>query len=338
MRGRRVVVGLAALALLAPIGVGPATAAELPGAPRNVSWSVEDVRGNDGDINLRWQAPVSDGGSPITAYDIQQTKDGQWIDLYTLRSVSQWPTLQINELPRGAVYRLRVAAVTDVGRGPWTETGDVGIRTTPSAPRDVAWSVSPAGNLTITWQPPVNTGGPLPPVSLVPSLRSYTLYASEDGVTWRPELAVSAQDPRQILASRYRVGDRYYFRMTASNEWGEGPPSAATALFAPTEARPGPVTNLRIAFRELPSGKVAANLSWTPGDSGGLPQKFKLFVRVNGQDRVKYKAVSTARFTVGNIPKKDFQGRPTKVYVSVRAENTKYDSPDLATKEAYVPQ
>lgn len=338
MKGRRVVIGLAALVLLAPMGVGPATGAELPGAPRNVSWSVVDVRENDGDIDLSWQAPVSDGGSPITAYDIQQTKDGQWIDLYTLRSASQWPTLQINELPRGAVYRLRVAAVTDVGRGPWTETGDVGIRTTPSAPRDVAWSVSPAGNLTITWQPPANTGGPLPPGSPIPSLWTYTLYASEDGVAWRPDLAVRAQDPRQILASRYRVGDRYYFRMTASNEWGEGPPSAATPLFAPTEARPGPVTNLRITFRTLTNGKVAAALSWTPGASGGLPQKFSLFVSVNGQDRIKYKRVASPRFTVGNIPPKDSSGRPTKVFMSVRAENTKYDSPDLVTKEAYVPQ
>ena len=252
--------------------------------------------------------------------------------------MSEWQTLQINELPRGAIYRLRIAAVTDVGRGPWTETGDVGIRTTPSAPRDVTWRVSRAGDLTITWQPPANTGGPLPPISLIPSLWSYTIYASVDGVTWRPDRSVSAQDPRQLLSSRYRVGDRYYFRIAASNEWGEGPPSAATPLFAPTEARPGPVTNLRIAFRNLPNGKVAAALNWTPGDPGGLPQEFKLLVRVNGQDRVKYKAVSAARFTVGNIPKKDSQGRPTKVFVSVRAENTKYESPDVATKEAFVPQ
>lgn len=337
MRGHRALAVVVALAFLAPLGLGHAHAADLPSAPPRVSWAVDEVRANDGDISLSWDRPNSDGGSPIIAYDIQQTKDGAWIDLYTFRSVSGPLVLQINELPRGAVYRLRVAAVTDVGRGPWAETGDVGIRTTPSAPRDVAWRVTPAGDLFITWQPPFNTGGPLSPSSPVPSLWAYTLYSSADGSNWVPETGVQAGDPRQIRSSRYQVGDRYYFRMTATNEWGEGPPSAATSLFAPTEARPGPVTNLRITFRTLPSGKVAAALSWTPGASGGLPQKFSVFVRVNGQDRIKYKRVTPPRFTVGNIPPKDSRGRPTQVYVSIRAENTKYDSPDVVTQTAYVP-
>ena len=225
-----------------------------------------------------------------------------------------------------------------MGRGPWTESDDVRLRTKPSAPRDVAWRVTPAGDLAITWLPPVDTGGAPPPNAVWPALILYNLYLSEDGSTWIPAGSVDANGLRQLLFSRYKVGERAYFRMTAINEVGEGPPSAATPLFAPTEARPGPVTNLRVAFRDLPSGKVAASLTWTPGDPGGLPQKFKLLVRINGQDRVKYKAVSAPRFTVGNIPKKDYRGRPTKVFVSVQAENTRYLSPDTVTKESYVPQ
>lgn len=336
MRGRPFA-ALATLAFVAPLGLGAAKAADLPSAPPRVSWAVDDVRSYDGDIRLSWDRPNSDGGSPIIAYDIQQTRDGQWIDLYTFRSVSGPLVLEINELPRGAVYRLRVAAVTDVGRGPWAETGDVGIRTTPSAPRDVAWSVTPAGDLFITWQPPLNTGGPLSPGSPVPSLWAYTLYSSADGSNWVQETGVLAGDPRQIRSSRYQVGDRYYFRMTATNEVGESGPSAATALFAPTVARPGPVTNLRVTFRTLPSGKAAASISWTPGVSGGLPQKFSLLVRVNGQDRVKNKRVTAPRFTVGDIPPKDPRGRPSTVFVSIRAENTKYFSPDTVTQTAYVP-
>ena len=326
------------LALASLLGAGPATAAELPGAPEGVSWSVVDGRETDGDIYLSWTAPVSDGGSRITAYDIQQTKNGEWIDLYTFRSVSGRLTLEISELPRGVTYRFRVAAVTAEGRGPWTESDDVRLRTKPSAPRDVKWQVSRAGDLTITWQPPLDNGGPLPPLSIWPSLALYTLEMSEDGSLWIPILSTGADGPRQMLFPRYRVGDRAYFRMTASNEVGAGPASASTPLFAPIEARPGPVTNLRIAFRALPSGKVAASITWTPGDSGGLPQKFKLRVKVNGQDRVKNKAVSGTRFTVGNIPKKDFRDRPTNVFVSVIAENTKYSGPDTVIQEAYVPQ
>lgn len=338
MTGPRVATALTVLAFIAPIGVGPATAAELPGAPARVWWTLHEAREADGDIYLSWDAAASDGGAAITAYDIQQTKDGQWIDLYTFRSVSGRLTLLISELPRGVTYRFRVAAVTNAGRGPWTESDDVRLRTKPSAPRDVKWRVTPAGDLALTWQTPADTGGPPPPNGVWPALLLYNLYLSEDGTTWILASSVNAGGLRQLLFSRYKVGERAYFRITAVNEVGEGPPSAATPLFAPTEARPGPVTNLRIAFRDLPNGKVAASLTWAPGDPGGLPQKFKLLVRVNGQDRVKSKAVSAARFTVGDIPKKDFRGRPTRVFVSVRAENTKYESPDTVTKEAYVSQ
>ena len=327
-----------ALAFTLPLGSTTVMAAEFPGAPASVSWSLVEDRESDGDIYLSWTRPLSDGGSPITAYDIQQTKDGEWIDLHTFRSVSARLTLQINELPRGVTYRFRVAAVTAEGRGPWTESEDVRLRTKPSAPRDVNWRVSPAGDLTITWQPPLDNGGPRPPLSIWPPLALYTLYMSEDGELWIPILSKGADGPRQMLFPRYRVGDRVYFRMTASNELGAGPASAPTSLFAPTEARPGPVTNLRITFRSLPSGKVAATIAWRPGDSGGLPQKFILRVKVNGQDRVKNKTVSGTRFTVGNIPKRDFQDRATKVFASVIAENTKYYGPDTVTKEAYVPQ
>ncbi len=122
-------------ALLAQLGLVPAAASELPGAPARVSWTQEASRPTDGDINLNWQAPASNGGRPITSYDIQQTKDGAWTDLYTFTTVSGRLTLRITELPRGVTYRFRVAAVTDAGQGPWTESGEVRLRTVPSAPR-----------------------------------------------------------------------------------------------------------------------------------------------------------------------------------------------------------
>lgn len=98
------------------------------------------------------------------------------------------------------------------------------------------------------------------------------------------------------------------------------------------------MTHLRISFRPLPSGKVAAMIAWRPGDRNGLPQMFVLRVKVNGQDRVKNKAVSGTRVTVGNIPKRDFHNRASKVLAFVVAGNTQYYGPGTVTKEAYVPQ
>jgi len=326
-------------ALLAPLGLAPAVASELPGAPARVSWTQEASRPTTGDINLNWQAPASNGGRPITSYEIQQTKDGAWIDLYTFTTVSGRLTLRINELPRGVTYRFRVAAVTDAGQGPWTESGEVRLRTVPSAPRDVTWRITPAGDLLVGWRAPEDTGGPFPPgaADVLPQLVSYRVWVTPDGQTWIPAVTQRANQPLYISSSVYRAGDRSAFAVSAINEVGEGPRSAASTWFEPTQARPDPVTNLRIAFRNLPSGAAAGTITWTPGDSGGSALYYKVSVTVNGQSRVRDKVVKVPRFTVGNIPKKDFRGRPSKVFVSVRSWNAKYFSANVTTREAYVP-
>ena len=339
VRVRLALIGATTAALIAPLGAVPVSAAELPGAPTNVTWSDQSQEEAAGDIYLSWRAPVSDGGEPITAYEIQQTKDGQWIDLHTFRSVSGRLTLEINDIPRGVTYRFRVAAVTAAGRGPWAESGDVRLRTLPSAPRNVAWSVTPAGDLKVSWQKPADTGGPLPPnlEFTLPDLVSYTVWVSPDGQTWIPAASQRANLPLYILSSKYRAGERSLFAVSAMNELGNGPRSEPTTWFEPSEARPETPTNLRMTFRSLPRGKVAASITWMPGDSGGTPQYFKITAYVNGQRVVREKRVDSARFTLGNIPARDFRDRPSKVQVSVRAWNAKFFSTTTANAEAYVP-
>ena len=58
---------------------------------------------------------------------------------------------------------------------------------------------------------------------------------------------------------------------------------------------------------------------------------------MNGQSRLRDKVVKVPRFPLGNIPKKDFRGRPSKVVVSVRSWNAKYFSAGVTMREAYVP-
>jgi hypothetical protein len=327
------------LSIMLDGGLVPVAAAELPGAPARVWWTQEASRTADGDIYLDWQAPASNGGSPITAYEIQQTKNGEWIDLYTFRSVSGRLALQINELPRGVTYRFRIAAVTAVGQGPWAESGDVRLRTVPSAPREVQWRVSPAGNLVVSWLKPADTGGPFPPrgADLLPELVSYRVWVTPDGQTWIPAATQRADLPLTLSSSAYQAGTRSAFAVSAVNEVGEGPRSLPTTWFEPTEARPEPVTNLRLRFRTLPSGKAAAAITWTPGNSGGSAQYYKITITVNGQTRVRSKAVQSPSFTLGNIPLKDYRGRPSRVFVSVESWNAKYFSPTSTTQQAYVP-
>ena len=109
--------------------------ASVPGAPRSVS---AQAQGTDV-IVVSWNAPSSDGGSPITQYEVQwHDGDGNWASLgstmdgytYTLRhsglvsGVSPQPT-----------YYYQVRARNSSGRGPWSGTVSARTRTdVPDAP------------------------------------------------------------------------------------------------------------------------------------------------------------------------------------------------------------
>ena len=109
---------------LADTGVGPAGASAatmisgLPGAPRNVS-------GKPGDrvLQVRFSAPASDGGTPITGYQISLDGGAHWpIRLGpTARSVT------VTGLLDGSTYRIAVRALNWHGAGPADATR-VGLR------------------------------------------------------------------------------------------------------------------------------------------------------------------------------------------------------------------
>jgi Fibronectin type III domain len=102
------------------VGTGPASAASaaitpsaatLPGAPTGVVGTARDSA-----VGVAWNAPVSDGGSPITGYVITPY----------VGAVAQGPILTgstqtsytVQGLTNGTAYTFRVAAINAVGTGP----------------------------------------------------------------------------------------------------------------------------------------------------------------------------------------------------------------------------
>ena len=114
---------------------------------------------------VRWTAPGSNGGSPITRYEIQVvTASGA--PAGELRTVSAaQASVAVTGLTNGKVYRFRVRAVNDHGTGAFSE---LSAKVTP---RTVAATVAtftaaagkPGGDLTVTlrWNAPRSTGGAL---------------------------------------------------------------------------------------------------------------------------------------------------------------------------------
>ena len=100
-----------------------------PGPPR----AVDGIPG-DGLVELRWQAPANDGGSPITGYRIDvRASGGSWTTAIADTKSTATSTI-VSALENGRAYAFRVAAMNAAGVG------------TPSAPSpEVTPTQAPSG-------------------------------------------------------------------------------------------------------------------------------------------------------------------------------------------------
>ena len=111
-----------------------AGAATVPGEPEHLNVSPHDDQG----LDLYWEAPASDGGSPITGYKVQWKEAANSWD--TEADVSEeavtGTTHTINGLTEGVEYAVRVMATNEVGDGP-ASAENTGIPRETKAPEMV---------------------------------------------------------------------------------------------------------------------------------------------------------------------------------------------------------
>ena len=107
-----------------------AVAATVPGQPEHLQVFPHDAQG----LDLSWEAPASDGGSPVTGYKVRWKRaTGNWD---TPADVSEetvsGTTYTINGLTDGVEYAVRVIAVNAVGDGtPSAEATETPRETVP---------------------------------------------------------------------------------------------------------------------------------------------------------------------------------------------------------------
>ena len=108
------------LRAVSEVGAGPradasARTASVPGGPRNVLGA-----SLDGGALLTWDAPESDGGTPITAYRYSVFCTGCRGDFYTIpNSDADTRSFIVTGLTNGVTYSLYVAAMNAAGLGRW---------------------------------------------------------------------------------------------------------------------------------------------------------------------------------------------------------------------------
>ncbi len=261
------------LALAATVG---GTEGQVPGPPRALYAEQLGVG-----IYLIWEAPADSGGSAITAYQVEMANhpDSTWSVLATL-SIPDDVSLEFpeyyHELATGTTRFYRVSATNGSGTG---APSDVAGATTdgasgdgPGAPTDLTATGTGEKTITLAWEAPSDTGSS--------AVLGYEVERSNDGrFYYGLGYSISTQYTDQISLS---AGITRWYRVSAHNATGLGPPSDTAAARTPVSAEPGAPTGLSAAA----DGDSAIDLSWTaPSDTGSSAiAGYRIEVSPDGND------------------------------------------------------
>jgi hypothetical protein len=190
-----------------------------PASPTNAS----ALPGN-GRATVSWTAPSSDGGSPITGYEV--TSYVGYTPLSTQLFSSTATTQLVTGLTNGWKYRFRVRAINAAGTGPYSTVTNAVIPappTAPSAPTNAS-ALPGDGRATVSWTAPSSDGG-----------SPITGYEVTSYVGYNPlSTQLFSSTATTQLVTGLTNGWKYRFRVRAINAAGNGPYSTVTNPVTPS--------------------------------------------------------------------------------------------------------
>src|SRR5207253_2519357 len=251
-----------------------------PSAPQNLA-----ATGGNAQVTLTWQAPASDGGSPVTNYKIYRgVAPGSEALLTTVGNVL---TYTDSAVTNGVTYYYQVSAVNSPGEGAKSNEASATPNapppppTPPSAPQNLA-ATGGSAQVTLTWQAPASNGG-----SPITNYRIYrglspgteTLLTTVGAVTSYTDTAVTN-------------GVTYYYQVSAVNNVGEGPRSNEASATPTAPATPPGAPQGLVAT----AGDATVTLTWSaPSSNGGSPiTNYRIY-------RGTASGGETLQATIGNV-------------------------------------
>ena len=234
---------------LNPAGSGPATTQtgtprRAPDSPTGVTTSPDDAS-----TTVRWAGPAFDGGSPVTGWVVQLSRDAgtSWS---TTTAAAEARSTTIDGLANGVRVLARVAAVNAAGTGAVSATATAVPYGVPEAPSDLTASPSDRG-VALRWAAAAGNGSP------VTGYRVTT--RSPDGSTTTQTVTTASATVTDLVN-----GWSYRFTVTAVNARGESLVGASVTEVPRTlPAAPADLT--------VTPGSGSAALRWSASDDGGSP-------------------------------------------------------------------
>jgi fibronectin type 3 domain-containing protein len=189
------------------------TPATVPGAPTGLT-----ATAGDGEVLLNWSPPDSDGGSPITGYNVYRGTASGGESFYASTTDAS-TTFTDSSVTNGTEYFYEVAAVNTIGESDVsdevsaTPTGTTA--TVPDAPTNLTARVR-GHSIQLYWSPPTSDGGS--------PITGYDIYRGTSSGSETFLTSVSAAATGFKDTSTLRRTDYWYY-VVAINAVGESDPS-----------------------------------------------------------------------------------------------------------------
>ena len=215
------------------------------------------ARGGNREVFLTWQPPASDGGRPVTGYDVYLGTSPGAEGANAVASTTATATLVRPDpatITNGTAYYFTVKAVNAVGASPASSEVSATPEAVPGPPANLV-ATAASGSVKLTWSVPGSQGGS--PVT------GYDLYqgGSPGGESTTPVTLPASPTSYTVSGLTSTVG--YYFTLAAVNASGVGPPSGEVSA-SPVGA-PGPPGDLKTT-----AGDEQIGVSWSkPSHNGG---------------------------------------------------------------------
>lgn len=276
---------------------GQSTATSTAATPFTVPDAVTELSGTagHGTVSATWNAPVNDGGTPVTGYRIVMVDQATNTVLVDELAGADIHSKTVNGLASATTIVTTVNAVNAAG----ASTGAQTSATTFTAPAAVTNIAAVSGNSTVTvnWEAPSADGG-TPVTGYI-----VTAVAGTDSHT-----VTLAADTFSHQFTNLDGTRPYTFTVTATNAVGAGTPVdiSSTPAVAPT-----PVTGL--ATTAVTRTSIA--LAWSAPDSDGGTPVTGYTVTWNHNGTQDSATTTTPAYTITNLP------AGTDYTVSVTATN-----------------